>query len=57
MAGAALLTGTAQAGTDFEPVAPHVEHMAAGQGRIDLRVPVVADPARPHTWNFYVVID
>jgi len=50
-------TGTAKAGADFEPVAPRTETIKAGKDRINLQIPIVSDPTRRQTKNFFVVID
>lgn len=50
-------TGTAKAGADFDPVAPRIETIKAGQDRINLQIPIVSDPKRRQTKNFFVVID
>ena len=49
--------GTARAGTDFEAVAPQIETIKAGKDRINLQIPIVSDPTRRATKNFFVVID
>lgn len=50
-------SGTAKPGTDFVAVAPRVEQFDAGRDRINLLIPVVSDPRRRQSENFYVVID
>ena len=49
--------GTAKVGADFEPVAPRIETIKAGKDRINLQIPIVSDPTRRVTKNFFVVID
>jgi hypothetical protein len=50
-------SGTAKPGRDFVPVNTQVEHIENGQSAISLIIPVVVDPARRESRNFYVVID
>jgi len=49
--------GTAKAGVDFEPVSPRMETLRVGKDRINLQIPIISDPARRQTRNFFVVID
>jgi hypothetical protein len=49
--------GTAKPGRDFVPVKPQVEHIDSGQSSLSLIIPVVVDPSRHESRNFYVVID
>ncbi len=49
--------GSAKAEADFEPVAPRIETIKAGKDRINLQIPIVSDPTRRETRNFFVVID
>jgi serine/threonine protein kinase len=49
--------GTAKAEADFAPVAPRIETIKAGKDRINLQIPIVSDPTRRETRNFFVVID
>ncbi len=49
--------GTAKPEADFEPVAPRIETIKAGKDRINLQIPIVSDPSRRVTKNFFVVID
>jgi len=50
-------SGTAKSGADFEPVDKRVDHIAASKDTVILAVPIMADPGRRQTKNFYVVID
>jgi hypothetical protein len=50
-------SGTAKAGVDFAPSAPHVEHMGNGQSIDTLLIPIVSHPARREERSFYFVID
>jgi hypothetical protein len=50
-------SGTAKPGRDFVTVKPQLEHIEAGQSSVNLVVPVMSDPTRRVTRNFYVVID
>jgi hypothetical protein len=50
-------TGTARPGRDFVSVKPQVEHIDSGQSAVSLIIPVVVDPSRRESRNFYVVID
>ncbi len=49
--------GTAKAEVDFAPVQPRIETIKAGKDRINLQIPIVSDPTRRATRNFFVVID
>jgi serine/threonine protein kinase len=49
--------GTARSGADFESVAPRIETIKAGKDRINLQIPIVSNPTRRQTKNFFVVID
>ena len=50
-------SGTAKPKRDFSPVSDRIEHIGSGKTAVTLLIPVVADPARKHERNFYVVID
>lgn len=50
-------SGTAKPGRDFVPVRSQVEHFEDGQSSLSLIIPVVVDPSRRESRNFYVVID
>jgi hypothetical protein len=50
-------SGTAKAGVDFSPSAPHVEHMSNGQSIDTLLIPIVSNPSRRSERSFYFVID
>jgi serine/threonine protein kinase len=50
-------SGTAKSGTDFAAVSPRVEQIDAGKDHITLSIPIVVNPRRRQTANFYVVID
>jgi hypothetical protein len=50
-------SGTAKAGADFSPSAPHLEHMSNGQSIDTLLIPIVSNPARRSVRSFYFVID
>jgi len=50
-------SGTAKAGADFSPSAPHLEHMSNGQSIDTLLIPIVSNPARRSERSFYFVID
>jgi serine/threonine protein kinase len=49
-------SGTAKPGQDFAPVIPRVEHIAGGNGSVNLSIPVLSTP-RGKSKSFYVVID
>lgn len=50
-------TGSAQANRDFLGIEPRLEWIPAGAGGVELRVPLLVDPTRTQSRNFYVKIE